>query len=760
MIRTEQIVDRLLRHNRLLLIGFLATLLGLAVGLPRVEVSTDSRAFFGANNQEYVELRRLDDTYTQPTTILLMLVPPEGEAFSPATLLALRRITDDAWHTPYVLRVDTAINHMHTYAEGDDILVEPMLDEFAEITEETAERFRTLALASDNLRNTLLAETGEAHGLTIQVVLPDDVPDARLEVEAFLAEMRAQWRVDLPSWEFRATGGLLGNNLLGRVAIQDITYLVPLALLAVVLLLTLAVGSIRIVAASVGVLICATLATYGFAGWLGVALTAGTAISPLAVMVLVSTSCVHISLSAIRAAENGNINGAFRHALEENIAPVTVSHLTTAFGFLCLNFAPSPPLADMGNIVAFGLVFGHAAVFVVLPSVLSRHIFTANGRLMISQTRMRRFAAWVIRNAKVFLLIFPVIGALAVVGISRIQYDDNVTRYFDDRYEFRQDADEIEARLTGLEVLQFSFAAQEGNSVFDPDYLRAVDRFVTWLDAQPNVVSVSALTDILKDVNQSMSGDDPAAAVIADTQAANAQLMMFYELSLPIGLDLNVLMDVDRTQSLVTANIRAGHSAIIRDRAQEAEDWLAANEPQLNSPASGASIAFARISQRNNSQMLGGFLVVLGLVSATMIVTLRSLRYGLLSLIPNLLPALLAFGFWGFFLGDVNLGSTVVTTMTFGIVVDDTVHFLMHYLRCRRRDLDARAALEETFSVSGSAILLTSVALIIGFVIMAASGFAINQHIGMLTAVVIFFALLSDLLLLPAVLVQFQERIK
>jgi predicted RND superfamily exporter protein len=112
----------------------------------------------------------------------------------------------------------------------------------------------------------------------------------------------------------------------------------------------------------------------------------------------------------------------------------------------------------------------------------------------------------------------------------------------------------------------------------------------------------------------------------------------------------------------------------------------------------------------------------------------------------------LAFGFWGITLGNVNLGSTVVTTMTFGIVVDDTVHFLIHYLRCRRRGMDVQPAIEDTFAVVGSAVVLTSVALVTGFIIMAASGFAINQHIGLLTSVVIIFALISDLFLLPALL--------
>ncbi|MEW9920225.1 RND family transporter [Marimonas sp. MJW-29] len=412
----------------------------------------------------------------------------------------------------------------------------------------------------------------------------------------------------------------------------------------------------------------------------------------------------------------------------------------------------------MGNIVAFGLLYGLVVVFILLIAILAKRPPTRAGRLMVSGEAMRRFSGWVIRQRRMIFVLFPVLALGAVLGIRNIEYDDNVIRYFDDRYPLRQDSEAIESGLTGLEALQFSFSAPDGASVFDPVFLRSVDRFAKWIDNQPEVVSVAALTSILRDLNRNMSGDGGDPDGVADTQAANAQLMMFYELSLPVGMDLNILMDVDRTQTLVTATVRAGRSEELRDLARRADAWIAENEPTLSAHASGAAIAFARISERNNEQMIWGFLTALGLVSATMIVTLRSIRHGLLSLVPNLLPALLGFGFWGWTLGDVNLGSTVVTTMTFGIVVDDTVHFLMHYLACRRRGHDVEGALADTFAVVGSAIILTSVALIMGFAILITSGFAINQHIGLLTAVVIVFALICDLLLLPALLTLSRKR--
>ena len=158
------------------------------------------------------------------------------------------------------------------------------------------------------------------------------------------------------------------------------------------------------------------------------------------------------------------------------------------------------------------------------------------------------------------------------------------------------------------------------------------------------------------------------------------------------------------------------------------------------------------LSRRYNTAMIWGMLTVLVLVSGILMLTLRDLKLGALSLVPNVLPALLGFGFWGWLNGDVNLGSTVVTTMTFGIVVDDTVHVLMHYQRALRTGLGREDALRDTFRKVGTALMVTSIAIMSGFVIMTQSGFAINKHIGSLSAVVVALALVTDLVLLPAVL--------
>jgi predicted RND superfamily exporter protein len=162
---------------------------------------------------------------------------------------------------------------------------------------------------------------------------------------------------------------------------------------------------------------------------------------------------------------------------------------------------------------------------------------------------------------------------------------------------------------------------------------------------------------------------------------------------------------------------------------------------------------------RNINSMLIGTSVALVLISAVLIFFLGSFKYGFISLIPNLTPAIAAFGIWGASVAQVGIGLSIVTGMTLGIVVDDTVHFLSKYLRARReKGLNAEDAVRYAFNNVGLALLVTSLVLIAGFMIMAQSHFYLNSSMGLLTSVVIALALFIDLTFLPPLLIKFSKN--
>jgi hypothetical protein len=213
-------------------------------------------------------------------------------------------------------------------------------------------------------------------------------------------------------------------------------------------------------------------------------------------------------------------------------------------------------------------------------------------------------------------------------------------------------------------------------------------------------------------------------------------------------------LNIDKSATRMTVMLYNMTTKTVLALEESAQQWLRDNSP-LSMQKEGASptIMFSNIGERNIKSMLLGTTVALVLISIILVFALKSIKIGLLSLIPNLIPAALAFGAWGLAVGQIGLALSVVTGMTLGIVVDDTVHFLSKYLRARReKGLDAQDAVRYAFNTVGLALVVTSLVLIAGFTVLTFSAFALNSNMALMTAVTIVFAIIADFLLLPPLL--------
>jgi hypothetical protein len=271
---------------------------------------------------------------------------------------------------------------------------------------------------------------------------------------------------------------------------------------------------------------------------------------------------------------------------------------------------------------------------------------------------------------------------------------------------------------------------------------------------------VSSLSDTMKRLNMNLHGDDPAWYRIPQSRELAAQYLLLYEMSLPYGLDLNNQINVDKSATKLDVSIRSISSNGTIALEERAQRWLEKNAPAtMQAHGASPSIMFSHIGARNIRSMLWGTTAALVLISVILIFALRSLRIGLISLVPNLVPAAMAFGLWGLLVGQVGLALSVVAGMTLGIVVDDTVHFLSKYLRARREEgLSPEDAVRYAFHTVGTALWTTSVVLIAGFLVLTWSPFEINSGMGLLTAITIGLALVADFLLLPTLLMTLDKR--
>jgi predicted RND superfamily exporter protein len=448
------------------------------------------------------------------------------------------------------------------------------------------------------------------------------------------------------------------------------------------------------------------------------------------------------------------------NAMRLNFAPVFITSITTMVGVLALNTSDSPPYRDMGNMIALGVMIAWALTITFLPAILALlpapSRFGRQGQVMWAD----RLANAVIRHHKVLL-----VGMMAVVlGCASLVNRNIITErwheFFDESFEVRQTIDRLDESLKGLHVLYFVADAERADGINDPEFLRQLDHFAQWLRQQPEVVHVTALSDTLKRLNQQLHGNDADWYRVPDRADAAAQYLLLYELSLPMGLGLDTTLTPERSATRLSASLRRTDSAAIRDLENRSSEWAAANTPALNvRETTGLDVVFANLTHRNVSAMLEGTGLALIVISLLMIAALRSWQMGLISMVPNVFPALMAYGLWGVLQGHIDTATSVVACLSLGIVVDDTVHFLSKYNHARTTlGKNVEDAIRYAFHTVGVALLITSAILVGGFTVMEFSHFNPSRSMGLLLALTIAVALVIDFLLLPPLLLLADRR--
>ena len=755
----DRCIHVILRFRWLVLVLSTLVMLALAAGAGSIQVVNNYRALFDKGDPRLSAFDALERTYTKSNALIIAVAPKNEKVFTHDTLGAIEELTEAAWKTPHSNRVDSLTNYIHSRAEGDELIVGPLVEDVGALDDADLARIRKIALEESDIAGSLVSADGRVAGLLVNLVLPESSERAEIEITDYLNALLDRARASHPDIGYYMTGYVVVNRAFSKATAGDIETLFPIAILLILSLTAIFLRSAFGTTAIMVVVLFSVAGTMGFAGLTGMVFSPPSAGVPLIVLTIAIADSIHIVTAAQQGMRRGlDKDAAIADSIRINASPVFLTSLTTAIGFLSLNASDAPPFHVLGNCVAFGVLCAFFFSLTLLPSLLSVLPLRAAPTRSRSTVFLDHFADFVITRRKTLLWSVVIAVAVLVTGIPRIELSDNLTQYFDKSYPVRHDSDFISANLTGLDKLEYSLSSGRDGGVTDPEYLRKVDTFAEWFRGQPEVANVQAFSDIMKRLNKNMHGDDPAWHRLPENQDLAAQYLLLYEFSLPLGRDLNDRVDVGKSATRMAVNIQGVTSQGLREIDGRGQAWLRANAPEFAQEASGLSLIVAHMTQQNIEGMLKGTVIAMALVSLILIWVFRSLPIGLLSLVPNFIPALMAFGLWGFLVGRVGIAGSVIASIAFGIVVDDTIHFLSKYLRGRRDGLGAPDAVRYAFRTVGAALGTTTAVLSAGFMVFALSGFEANWVLGILVTITILFALAVDFLLLPVLLIAFDRR--
>lgn len=723
-------------------------------------IDPDARIFFDPANPDRQRLDRFEAMFSKDDNLVFLVEPADGEVFTPETLAYIGELTEEAWLLPFVRRVNSLTNFQHTYADGDEMIVRDLVIDPTDITQQDADEAKRIALNRIELRNSMI----DPDATITQVQVLFTLPGENAETEAPLIDKEARaliakYEAAHPEIDLRLTGSVAMSNQFAVSGQSDASTLTPIMFGVILLIVGLAIRSVLGVLSVLVIIILSAMGGLGFLGWADIQLNTVTVLAPLYVMTLAVAAAVHILVSARQVmVETDDRKEWARRALSEHMGAIIVACVTTAIGFFSLNFSISPPFRELGNMTGFGVLFAMFYTLTLLPALIVILPFKRQPSEPTASVLMNKLADFVIAKRQPLLLGGTAVVIACAAGVSQLKLEDNFVEYFDDSFEFRRDTDYAEKRLTGMYMLEFPLDSGAEQGINDPEFLATADAFTGWLRDQPEVVNVRSLTDTIKRLNMNMHADDPAYQRVPDNDMEASQYLFLYELSLGYGMDLTDQVDVGRQVMRISFNMRDVTTADMREITERAKGWLADNANGVDAAPTGMVHVFNLISYRDTRAMLTGTAIALVLISAIIMLALRDVRIGMISLIPNLLPAVVAFGLWGYGVGAVTLAIAVVLAATLGIVVDDTVHFLSKYAKARRSGKSAEDSVRYAFATVGMALLVTTVGLVAGFGVLAQSGFAVNGDLAKLTAITITIALVADFLLLPALLIWLDKR--
>ncbi|HAS6492000.1 TPA: MMPL family transporter [Vibrio parahaemolyticus] len=749
------------KYSLLVLLATIFLIIVATIGGKNLYFRGDYDIFFDGTNKQLLAFDEIQTTFAKTDNLAIVIAPEDGDIFTPQTLSLIQKITVDAWQVPYSSRVDSIANYQHTEAFDDDLLVEDLLYSEYELTPERISKVKSIALSEPVLKSALVSEKGDVTVVNITVQLPE--MDKTAEVEEVVSSINAmidRYQRAYPDVTFHKAGIIAMNHAFMTAAQDDSSTLVPTMLVVILVFLTIMLRSILSVIATLIVIIGSVMATMGISGWAGMFLSTATVNIPTLIMTLAVADCVHVIATMRQSMKNGFTKvQSIERSIALNFVPILITSVTTAIGFLMMNMSDSPVLRDFGNLSALGVMVACFLSVTLLPALLKllpihvkmetsqdqKHVMDHLGDFVVSQ-----------RRALLPLSVVVIVVCASLIPLNKV--NDESVEYFGQRNEFRQAADFMEERISGMTNISIAIKTNESQGIAAPDFLNTIGEFSSWLRDQPETDHVATLADVYKRLNKNMHGDDEAYYSLPQARELAAQYLLLYEMSLPYGLDLNNQINVDKSSIKMVLTVANLGSVELVDLENRIYQWFAEHAPQYQVVASSPSLMFAHIGETNMASMLSTLPITLVLISALLIFALRSVRLGLISLMPNIAPAVIGFGLWALISGEINLGLSVVVTLTLGIVVDDAVHFLSKYQRARREGQIAEQAVRYAFHTVGRALWITTVVLVAGFSVLAMSSFRLNADMGQLSAIVIFIALVVDFLFLPTLLMLFDKK--
>ena len=685
--------------------------------------------------------------------------------WTPQGFDALYRYTDEVSRLPDVREARSLATASEVDAEPGLLTVTPLWDPDAEEPPDL-DALKERVLGDDIFVGSLVNTAGDVPAIMVTV-------EHRFDDNSYKIELAKSLRAIGESIEAERGGhvAVAGPPALDdaffRYVRGDLLKIFPMMVLAIVVVVLFLFRTIRALMLPASVVLLSCLWVTGLMGALGIGITVVHNIIYPLILGLGIASSIHVTSRAVLLRGSGRSpEEAAREALAALWAPCAYTTLTTVGGLMSLWAGTLKPVREFGALSAGGAVMALALTYALGPLLLpylpqpketspdladDEVTWSGDGDKGVRgwlDGVLRRLSLLAERRAGVVVLISVGLLAASLSGLPRLRTGANVLEYFHEGERVRTDVEFVDEHLAGTTTLEVYIETDGRDAVKDPAVLASMVRIQQWMEELDGIGATVSLADFVAELRRAQRGGAEEERRVPDTRAEVSQLLLM----LDDPTELERMVDFDFQRARITASVELSKVTQLTRHIPALEAMLAEEfEPQgVKASATGQSRLIHNMEKYLLETMIKSLGLAFLLVSVFMAFALRSVKLGLFSMIPNILPIGFTLGLMAWSGVRLDPGTATTGAVALGLVVDDTLHFLHQFREWAGKNVTLAEATERTLRVTGRALVMTTAILMTAFMSMLVASFTPNNNFGVLSAITIGLALVADLIVLPA----------
>ncbi|NVM22769.1 MAG: MMPL family transporter [Desulfobacterales bacterium] len=783
-------------HHRIKTLVIMIVIIAAMISqIPKITIDTSTEGFLHDDDPALLSYNAFRDQFGRDEVIIIALNP--ANVFDRKFLKKLKALHEELRdNVPYIDDITSLINARNTRGEGDELIVEDLLEKWPQNEKEMSmlkrrilsnQMYKNLLVSEDGNFTTIVIKTHSHSALGQDIDALEGFEDEDLEIkepkmsvpaepkyltdeentEAVLAAQKVLKNYESDDFPVFMAGSPVVTCFLKKSMMQDMRKFMALAIATVAICLFIMFRRISGVALPLVIVILSLLSTIGIMAMAGVSIKLPTQILPSFLLAVGVGTSVHIlAIFYHRYHKSGDKEDAITYALGHSGLAVVMTNVTTACGLLSFSTAELAPIADIGVFAGIGVMLAFVDTIVLLPAVLALvpipHKRSKENKQQA--TSMDRFLTGIgnfsTGRPVAILLASALITGLSIIAVANIRFSHNPLGWFPEKNDIRISTEKIDRELKGSISLEVIIDTGKENGLYEPDILNRLEKAATWAESLEYedvfVGKAWTLTTILKEINRALNENRSAHYIVPQNRDLVAQEFLLFENS--GSDDLEDIVDSQFSMARFTIKVPFKDAVKYGKLLNTASGYFEQNFPEAKVNITGMMALLTRTVYNAIRSMAKSYVTALVVITILMIFLIGRIRIGLLSMIPNLVPILLMLGVIGAFSFPMDLFTMMVASIAIGLAVDDTIHFMHNFRRYYEKSGDPKAAVHETLQTTGRAMLVTTIVLSIGFFIYAFATMGNIINFGILTGFTIMMALAADYFIAPALMVVVNKK--